>query len=90
MCGIRETLGHVLNSCNVMLNQGRYTWRHDNVLLTIKDFIQQIAPPTYKLQCDIGDSAPGTIPLDILTTNERPELVVVDYNRHKMKCGSLN
>ena len=27
-----QTLGHVLNCCPVMLEQQRYTWRHDLVL----------------------------------------------------------
>ena len=30
------TLRHVLNSCSTALTQGRFTWRHDNVLRVIK------------------------------------------------------
>ena len=28
----RGTLHHVLSSCAIALSQGRYTWRHNNVL----------------------------------------------------------
>ena len=28
----RETLQHVLNSCKVSLNLGKFTWRHDNIV----------------------------------------------------------
>ena len=32
LCGKRCTLERVLSSCNISLSQGRYTWRHDQVL----------------------------------------------------------
>ena len=31
-CKGRETTCHVLNNCPVSLEQGRYTWRHNNVI----------------------------------------------------------
>ena len=33
------TLNHILSSCNTALKQGRFTWRHDSVLLTLKPFL---------------------------------------------------
>ena len=36
LCGRPCTLRHVLNTCSVALRQGRYTWRHDNVLSVIR------------------------------------------------------
>ena len=36
LCGRNATLRHVLNGCSVALRQGRYTWRHDNVLRILK------------------------------------------------------
>ena len=32
LCKRTETTCHVLNGCPVSLEQGRYTWRHDNVI----------------------------------------------------------
>ena len=34
-CGLSQTLNHVLNCCRICLDQGRYTYRHDNILLYI-------------------------------------------------------
>ena len=36
------TLHHVLVNCNVALEQGRYTWRHDSVLQNIEKEVQRI------------------------------------------------
>ena len=38
-CGNIQTLLHVLSNCNVALDQGRYTWRHDSILSSIIDCI---------------------------------------------------
>ena len=32
LCGARGTLQHILTGCKVALCQGRYKWRHDQVL----------------------------------------------------------
>ena len=33
LCGsVNATLKHILNGCPMALNQGRFTWRHDNIL----------------------------------------------------------
>ena len=34
------TLEHILSSCNVVLGQGRYTWRHNQVLRQLADTIE--------------------------------------------------
>ena len=31
-CGKRETLNHILNGCEMALQEGRYTYRHDTIL----------------------------------------------------------
>ena len=31
-CGVKETLNHLLNCCQLALNEGRFTYRHDSVL----------------------------------------------------------
>ncbi len=36
LCGRAEYLSHAPNSCPYMLEQGRYTWRHDNILSSMK------------------------------------------------------
>ena len=39
-CGNIQTLAHVLSNCNVALEQGRFTWRHDSVLSTIINIVR--------------------------------------------------
>ena len=39
LCGENGTLKHILSSCRVALTQGRYTWRHDQVLRQIALFV---------------------------------------------------
>lgn len=76
-CGFRETLGHVLNNCPTMLEQGRYTWRHDSVLSAIHDFTKLVISDGMDIHCDIGQTTTCTIPPDILVTTDRPDLVIM-------------
>ena len=36
LCGRHATPRHIWNGCSIALRQGRYTWRHDNVLRILK------------------------------------------------------
>ena len=38
------TLHHIISNCHHSLNQGRYTWRHDSVLLNIKNSLEDLLP----------------------------------------------
>ena len=40
LCHKKQTVEHVLSSCNVALTQGRYTWRHNQVLKEIEQAVQ--------------------------------------------------
>ena len=83
LCSNQGTLEHILNFCSVALTQGRYTWRHNTVLNHIANFIIQNKPPDLEVYCDISglDLNGGTIPPDILVTQSRPDLVLL--NRHE-------
>ena len=80
LCSNHGTLEHILNFCSVSLTQGRYTWRHNSVLYHIANTIIQNKPPTLEVFCDIAglDINGGTIPPDILTTQFRPDLVLLN------------
>ncbi|XP_060072881.1 uncharacterized protein LOC132552703 [Ylistrum balloti] len=41
LCGGRGTLAHVLSGCRVALRQGRYRWRHDQVLAALADILEK-------------------------------------------------
>ena len=40
-CGRRQTLNHILNCCKISLDQGRYTFRHDNILAYISQCLDK-------------------------------------------------
>jgi hypothetical protein len=45
LCGNMQcTLHHLLVNCPFALNQGRYTWRHDSVLLDIERALMNLVP----------------------------------------------
>ena len=41
LCGQSETLIHVLSCCSFSLSHGRYTWRHNQVLRKLLDFVKE-------------------------------------------------
>ena len=73
LCGRPETTFHVLSACNVALQQGRFTLRHDSVLNCL---VQAIDTSQYKVYADLDGfrtASGGTIPPNILVTPERPD-----------------
>ncbi len=63
-----------------MLEQGRYTWRHNSVLRSILDGLKQICHPSWTIYCDLAGAtkvAGTTIPPNILNT---PDMVIVNRN----------
>ena len=73
----RETLQHSLNSCSTALKQGRFTWRHDNI---IKYICQCIDKTKYTLYADVHPYSlanGGTIPPNLLVTPLRPDIVIL-------------
>ena len=89
VCSLRkkQTLAHILSYCNMALEQGRYTWRHDSVLRTIFNFIRGNLKDGYELFTDLGGLGAGnggTIPPDILVTTQRPNIFLVNRNLRKV------
>lgn len=41
LCGSIGTMAHILSGCKIALSQGRYRWRHDKVLMTLADILEQ-------------------------------------------------
>ena len=77
----KQTLNHVLSSCKVALEQGRFTFRHDSVLRTVVDFMGGKLKDGFSLYCDLtgrGAGGGGTLPQDILATAQRPDLVILN------------
>ena len=85
-CGLRQTLNHVLNCCKPSLDQGRFTFRHDNILYYVSKCLDR-----EKFKCFIDldghrTGAGGTIPPSLVVTLQKPDIVIIDQ---KTKSVSL-
>ena len=69
------------SNCSSALDQGRYTWRHNSVLLYIVEMVGRNLKGGFSLFLDLdGFLAPhgGVIPPHILATTLKPDLFVIN------------
>ena len=77
-CQSKETTCHVLDGCPVSLDQGCYTWRHDNIINYILECLDKTK---FEVFSDLaGNTTPngGTIPMNICITPLRPDITILD------------
>ena len=95
-CGNKETLHHVLNSCQTALQDGRFTWRHDNLLRYLIDLIHEgIKKTEAQIFADLDDTpfktiGASTIPNECTQTNLRPDICVLWKNLRKILLFELS
>ena len=78
LCGNRETLNHVRNSCPVSLEQGWFTCRHNSILSQLIKFDKsKFDAVTVYSDIQGYSNAGGTIPPDILVARLKPDMVVL-------------
>ncbi len=88
LCSHHDTLLHTLNNCPTMLKDGRYTWRHNNVLSHMFTLAQNLSEETDWI---IHSDLPGhnnkcgisRIPTDICVTTQIPDIVMI-IRSHKI------
>ena len=73
---------HILNNCQTALVQGRYTWRYNSVLKQIVQKFRNVLSEGQALYADLpgflaNTSPPATIPLNLSSTSDRPDLVII-------------
>ena len=88
-CGQRQTLNHILNCCKTGLEQGRFTYRHDNILHYIEKCLDRS-----KFTCFIdieGHQTPsgGTLPPSLVVTNLKPDIVILDKKKKTLHIFEL-
>ena len=74
-----QTLKHVLNGCQVALDQHRFDRRYDSVLSVINTFITSHVTSQHVLADLPGESY--SFPTHIAATQERPDIVI--WNDHQ-------
>ena len=80
-CGNIQTLLHVLSNCPVSLDQGRYTWRHNSVLLSIVAAVRDNLREGFVFFSDLSGfqaAHGGVIPPHVLVTNLKPDLFILN------------
>ena len=89
-CGGRQSTCHILSTCAVSRNQGRMTWRHDNILTY---FSQVVDKSKYEVYIDIPGhktASAGTIPAEVgLVTLDRPDIVILDRKENCLHFWEL-
>ena len=88
-CGKRQTLKHILDCYTKSLNQGRFTYRHDCVLSYVASCLDK---EKYEVYVDIeGEqtAAGGTLPLNIIVSNLKPDIVIIDKKEPKVSIFEL-
>ena len=84
-CNNRDSTTHCLIGCKVSINQGRFTWRHTNIVNYI---VQSVDTYKYKVYSDLpghGTFNGGSLPLSMVVTNLKPDIVIVDENKKEEK-----
>ena len=91
-CDGVETTQHILNGCKTFLDEGRYTWRHDNILHYLYAILKDEDIEDIEVYADLPNKqAPGggTIPPDVVVTAERPDLVIVNKSTKEVQIYEL-
>ena len=94
-CGNKETLQHVLNICSVYLDQGRFTWRHNNILnyiwMSIKEGLNSKGVRN-TVNADIDNRRTGytTVPTQCTVTNMIPDICVLLPDENKLYIIELS
>ena len=90
-CKGRETTCHILNNCPVYLEQGRYTWRHDNVINYILNCLDNTKFEFYSDLDGRTTATGGTIPVTVCITPLKPDITIIDkktktFNIFELTC----
>ena len=70
---------------------GRFKWRHDSVLSYIADHIKTNKPDEVTVYADLPEQSinGGTIPADIVTTGQIPDIVIINRAKKKITLFEL-
>ena len=86
------TLFHLLNNCQTSVNQKRYDYRHDSILLFLYNMLMETKDKTnLEIYADLeGSRVNGvTIPNNIVTTGSKPDLVIINRSTKKIDLVEL-
>jgi hypothetical protein len=84
---VKQMLFHVLVHCNLTMDQGRMTWRHDSLLKHIAGCLKSALESlrTVEVYCNLeGLQVPGggSITASVMAQTQKPDLVILDRSVH--------
>ena len=88
-CGKRETLNHILNGCDMALQEGRYTYRHDTILKYISNCLDRVKFTCYVDIEGCQTPAGGTLPPNLIVSTLRPDIVILDKKKKELNVFEL-
>ena len=74
-CPNRQTLGHVIGGCKISLEEKRFNWRHNSILLSLARATKAL--PFVTVYCDIEECQEFLSPSIISGDSFRPDMIVV-------------
>ena len=93
LCGISPcSLFHLLNNCQTSVNQDRYNYRHDSILSYLYSIVRKAKEHTnLEIYADLAGSRVNgvTIPNDIIWTERKPDLVIINRSTKKINLVEL-
>ena len=91
LCKNRITLEHALNYFSVALKQGRFTWRHDSVLMHFTSELKKYKTKFMEIYANLPghNINGGTIPQVITQTALRPDIFLIERKERKVHIFEL-
>ncbi len=89
LCKNKDSTLHKLSNCKIALDQGRYTFRHDNIIRYIVDCLDKAR---FKVHSDIEGHQTvngGTIPSEMTVTQLKPDITITDNHKKTVHIVEL-
>ena len=83
LCKNRDSTSHCLSGCKVSLDQGRFTWRHNNIVNFIVNSVDKSRFTVYSDLPGHQASNGGSLPPSMIVTNLKPDIVILDEKNKK-------
>ena len=89
LCKCIQTTHHILNICNVSLENGKFLWRHNNIVNYV---LQCLDPTKYKIYSDLPGHTigAGSVPPEVCITTQKPDIVIFDEKEKTMQIFELS
>ena len=76
LCRARETTCHILNNCNVSLLNGKYLWRHNNIVNYVMKSLDATKFSVFSDLLGYRVGGEGSIPPELCITLQKPDIVI--------------